>query len=225
MAFGLFEMSDATKLSDSWHKAVDEVCAEIECFNGFECRDIQLMKSEFKSICETKEYAKPDHSLCLAGFTEKAYRAKFKSEETCLKGFSFFDNDMTRRQSAFSNGRLCFMKYVREECTPQILDHFNSYDNYQKLIATITKPIDSLFGKCHDANHILKDFHCRAIKDEFNSRIEKLNNGNRSVPFLKESLEVCRDLEKCIVESKCKDDKEGQKTMSKNCEGLEENLN
>uniref|UniRef100_A0A1I7UW42 DUF19 domain-containing protein n=1 Tax=Caenorhabditis tropicalis TaxID=1561998 RepID=A0A1I7UW42_9PELO len=187
-----------------------QFCETTSCYNNFECEEIKRWKRDIDESCEFVSYWDSDTTLCLKSFFRKAYWAQSSEENSCLREYSFSDNDVNKRREAFTNGKLCFIKYVRDHCTSTILDYFN-YDNYNRFIESLVSP----FKTCESAKKYLDGLRCNHLMNEYNNRVNILDGQQSNVTFVTEFRKICRDYEGCRL---CGS---GFESITRNCEILE----
>lgn len=171
-----------------------------DCLASFECEEIKRLRESMEKTCRLVGFAYPDNMLCLRGFFRKAYVAQFSNEDSCFKQYSFLDKDLNERRSAFTNGKLCFVKHTREYCNSTSIEYFNA-DKYDKLVESMsTQPEDR---ECKNAGNFLKIVGCTALSEELMFRIDQLKQSEfqSNQTFVSQTLKICKDTEACIEHS------------------------
>lgn len=165
----------------------------VDCLSKINCVDMNLLQTQMTPICERTRYSDPDNVLCLKQFFKKAYFAQFSKEETCLRDYSFADKDNNKRKQAFTNGKLCFIKFVKDHCTSSSVRFFDS-NHYQKFLNSVST--DGARTSCDQPIQNLESIRFNILIEEYNSKVDEMNimenRSNRT--FMADSLKLCRDI-------------------------------
>ncbi|CAL2046050.1 unnamed protein product [Caenorhabditis brenneri] len=212
----LDEFQERFRESKDWGSMAEHLKSWIDCLAPFPCTEEE--RRSMMNLFERAKYNENDNQLCLKGFFKKAYQGQFSKEESCYREYSFLDKDANRRRDAFTNGKLCFIKYLREHCTSSIVEYY-SFQTYQKFI----KSMSTFSHNCDSIENDLNSLRCNAIVAEYNSRVDPLNNmqEKRGNPFVADSLKTCRDVQSCKTNSCFSRDSYDRQEVTRNCDGIE----
>ncbi|CAL2046051.1 unnamed protein product [Caenorhabditis brenneri] len=213
------EFTDSQKSmeSEDWGSVAKHIKSMVDCLAPFPCAEEE--RRSMLNLYDRAMYNENDNQLCLKGFFKEAYQGQFSKEESCYREFSFLDSDENKRRDAFKNGKLRFIKYVRDHCTPATVEYF-SFENYQKFI----KSMSTFSHNCDSIENGLNNIRCNAIVAEYNSRVDPLNNINekKGNPFVADTLKTCRDVQSCKI-NPCfwSESSYDRQKFNRNCDNME----
>ncbi|EGT34064.1 hypothetical protein CAEBREN_23015 [Caenorhabditis brenneri] len=207
-------------------KEVVEACDKaIDCLSSYDCEAIRDARNKIIQTCDQTSYLDSDNMLCLQSFYQKAYMTKFEnrtygSSDSCFHEHSFMDANLDKRQQAYKNGKLCFIKYVRDYCTPEALEYFNAV-HYDRFVEN--NSIDSSSLPCNNPINILNVLQCETIIEEYSNAIQQwVESDDDERTNLGRLKEMCSDSKDCVT-SLCIDlDVSSKNIVFSSCSMLEE---
>ncbi|UMM37170.1 hypothetical protein L5515_009028 [Caenorhabditis briggsae] len=205
MRFDIMKIRE--KYSDSgaapeFYKEIDAACElAMECYEPLKCHEARRYRVALDEACDFNIWMFPENRECLMSFFSAAYNAPSLPEPPCLLQYPFMENDTARRHTAYTDGKYCFMDYVKNNCSWNSHHYFSK--RYEKIVNAIS--IDPRVNDCGTEYQQMKHMRCHVLLAETEKRIknrgffDRLFGGSQSLAVEK----ACEDIRECIAGDEC----------------------